>query len=455
MQNSRLWTSVWCSLIIGFVAAFIMHSPAHALPSFARQTGAPCSQCHVGAFGPQLTDFGRQFKLNGYVWGDVENKVPPLSVMLLSSFTNTSKAQVPPPDRFNSNNNFALDQASIFYGGRITDKVGAMVQGTYDGIADALALDNTDIRFADQGTLFDKDIVYGLTVNNNPTVQDLWNTTPAWGYPFVGSGLAPTPVAAPLIDGGVAGQVVGASAYTMWNNLLYLEFGGYFEQPYNMQQSLGEAPAGEQEINGFAPYWRATLQKQFGYNYLSLGTYGLVADVYPGRVDTNGTDRYTDLGFDASYQYIATDDNIFTADVNYIHENQDLSASLPLGNSSNGSDTLNEFRINGSYTYAETVTARVAYFNIWGSSDFNLYNPSGTGCACSANDSPNSDGFVLELDFTPFGKDDSWLQPWINARFGIQYTAYLKFDGGTQNFDGAGTNASDNNTLYLFTWLAF
>ncbi len=436
-------------LLLGLAAVIGLMGNAEALPSFAEQTGASCQQCHIGAFGPQLTDFGRQFKLNGYVWGDVPTKVPPVDLMVIGSFTNTSKGQNPPPDNFKSNNNFALDQAGLFYAGRITDKIGAWVQGTYDGIGNTLLLDNTDIRFADQGTLFGKDIVYGATINNNPTVEDLWNTTPAWGYPFTSSGVANSPAATPLIDGGLAGQVIGGEAYTMWNNLLYAEFGGYSELPNKVQNALGEMPGGEQEVDGFAPYWRVDVQQQLGYNYVSLGTYGLVANIYPGRVQTNGTDHITDLGFDASYQYMATNDNIFTADANYIHENQDLTASQALGNSTNGSDTLNEFRVNGSYTYQEMVTGRLSYFNIWGSSDANLYSGS------SANNSPNSDGFIFEVDYTPFGKDDSWLQPFVNVRFGIQYTAYLKFDGASQNFDGAGTNASDENTLYLFTWLAF
>ena len=37
---------------------------ASAVPSFARQTGQPCATCHT-AF-PELTPFGRRFKLNGY-----------------------------------------------------------------------------------------------------------------------------------------------------------------------------------------------------------------------------------------------------------------------------------------------------------------------------------------------------------------------------------------------------
>ena len=37
---------------------------ARAVPSFARQTGLPCSSCHTNP--PELTPLGRTFKLNGY-----------------------------------------------------------------------------------------------------------------------------------------------------------------------------------------------------------------------------------------------------------------------------------------------------------------------------------------------------------------------------------------------------
>jgi len=33
-------------------------------------------------------------------------------------------------------------------------------------------------------------------------------------------------------------------------------------------------------------------------------------------------------------------------------------------------------------------------------------------------------------------------------------TIYDKFDGASSNYDGAGRNASDNNTLFLFLWAA-
>ena len=33
--------------------------------------------------------------------------------------------------------------------------------------------------------------------------------------------------------------------------------------------------------------------------------------------------------------------------------------------------------------------------------------------------------------------------------------AYLRFNGGTSNYDGFGRSASQNNSLFLFSWMAF
>jgi hypothetical protein len=43
-----------------------------------------------------------------------------------------------------------------------------------------------------------------------------------------------------------------------------------------------------------------------------------------------------------------------------------------------------------------------------------------------------------------------WGAPWVNLKLGIQYTLYTQFNGGTNNYDGFGRNASGNNTLLLF-----
>ncbi len=47
------------------IACLWWAAPAQAVPAFARQTGQNCIACHVGGFGPQLTPFGRAFKLDG------------------------------------------------------------------------------------------------------------------------------------------------------------------------------------------------------------------------------------------------------------------------------------------------------------------------------------------------------------------------------------------------------
>ena len=40
-------------------------------------------------------------------------------------------------------------------------------------------------------------------------------------------------------------------------------------------------------------------------------------------------------------------------------------------------------------------------------------------------------------------------------KFGLQYVHYNKFNGAASNYDGAGRNAGDNNTIFAYAWLAF
>lgn len=369
------------------------------------------------------------------------------------SFTNTKEGQPGgAADDFGSNNNFAIDEVSLFYAGRVWSKIGAFTQVTYDGVEKHVALDNIDIRFATTGTLFGDKSVYGIDLNNSPTVQDLWNTTPVWGFPNADSGLAPTPEAATLIDEGLAQQVAGVTAYTMWKNLLYLELGPYATLPAGVQDSLGTEPDGEDRIKGVAPYWRVVLQHEWKGNYISAGTFGLLSWVYPGRVKSAGTDRFTDLGFDLSYQYAGFKRQFIALNSAFIKEFQDLSASKKLGDSSNSSDTLETFRTNINYTAFSTIGFTAGYFQTTGTTDKGLYRPE--PISGSANGSPDSKGYILELDYVPFGKPNSFISPYLNVRLGLQYTGYWKFNGASNNYDGSGRDARDNNTLYLFLWWA-
>jgi hypothetical protein len=419
---------------------------ARAVPSFAEQTGQPCAACHVGAFGPQLKQTGRDFKLYGYVASDGQDHFPPISVTVQSSFTATQAGQPGGAAAgFGPNDNFALDQVSLYYAGRISRTVGAFAQFTYDGIGNGLTWDNLDIRHARDGTLFGTDIVYGVTVNNGPTVQDIWNSTPGWGYPYDSSSLAPTPAAATLIDGGLGQSVLGAGAYILWNNLVFAEFDLYRGLSRNVRNALGVVPvSGSDSVDGFIPYWRLALQQDFGNHYVQVGMYGLSAGIFPGGNGSTGTnDRVVDTAFDANYQWIADPtkaaSDMVSAHATYIHQTSALDASsLIFG--SNVSNVLDTFRADLSYSIAATFTPTVQYFQTRGSRDLVLFPDNAGG-------SPNSAGWIAEVAYVPFGKPGSFIS-WGNIRLSAQYVFYTQFNGTS-------SHASDNDGLYLNLWLAW
>jgi len=52
------------TIVFGGAALTLVSTPAQAVPSFARQTGLACEACHT--IPPELTPFGRRFRLNAY-----------------------------------------------------------------------------------------------------------------------------------------------------------------------------------------------------------------------------------------------------------------------------------------------------------------------------------------------------------------------------------------------------
>jgi hypothetical protein len=66
-----------------------------------------------------------------------------------------------------------------------------------------------------------------------------------------------------------------------------------------------------------------------------------------------------------------------------------------------------------------------------------------------------SAGWITEIAYLPFSYGGPSFWPWLNARIGVQYTFFNKFDGATTNFNGNGRNAHNNNTLFVYTWIAF
>ena len=93
-------------------------------------------QAAIGGFGPQLTPFGREFKLRGYTLRVAKNI--PVSVMAEASYVRTEKDQPSPPaPHYGVNDNVTIDQVGLFIAGGLGDHLGAFIQNTYDGVAGA------------------------------------------------------------------------------------------------------------------------------------------------------------------------------------------------------------------------------------------------------------------------------------------------------------------------------
>lgn len=440
----------WLGLVICLVALIAEQPAARALPSYARQTGQQCAACHNGF--PELTPYGRLFKLNGYTFLGGDSSLPAVAAMLQAGFTNTEGAQSGgAAAHVSSNNNAAFQSGSIFYGGAIAPSlgIGTFAQATYDNIGRRFTWDNTDIRWAKPTTL-GGETVFGLSLNNNPSVTDLWNSTPAWRFPFITSGVAPAMVpTATMIEGSFAQQVAGLNAYGFWNRLVYVELGGYHTLTKATDAALGVKPTGTTSIKGMAPYWRLALQPQWGPNSLEIGTFGMAAALNPGRVTGSGTDHTTDIGFDTQYQFLS-DVHSVSLQASWITENQNLTASQLIGNTTNGHNHVRTLNLKTSYYYDQTYGGTVGWFESRGSSDALLY---GTNAPTYGN--PDTTGWIGELDYMPFNHGGPSFWPWLNMKIGVQYVYYEKYNGGRSNYDANGRNARDNNTLFLFDWIAF
>lgn len=433
-------------IALGFVGLFGPGAKnALAVPSYSRQTGLPCETCHTVA--PQLTAFGRYFKMNGYVLSsntlspstpgktppESISKFPPISAMVLLSNTILKKAQ---PDSQNGTVAFP-DQLSLFYAGRIAPHLGSFLQITYDEASDHFSMDNTDIRYANRATLGGKPVVWGIMLNNNPTVGDPWNSTPAWGFPYLGSPSAPGPDAGPqLLDMG--GAVAGGGVYAWFNNAFYAQVNLYRSSQVSQTQPLDSTASGV--IANAAPYWRFAYEHNWSTagNYthsFEIGTLGMSQHLYPGGGTplSGATDNYLDYGIDTQYQLLTPGRSSLTVHGLYLHENQTLDASDP----TQPDNHLNTLAVSAQYFWSEGYGPSIGYFDTTGNSNPDLYG--------SRTASPDSSGWVFQWTYLPAA----------NVQLGVQYTLFDKFNGSSSNYDGSGRSASDNNTLYLFAWFLF
>lgn len=415
----RSWPTIGVALLLALACTL-----AQAVPSFARQTGQPCAMCHVGGFGPQLTDFGIQFKLGGYTLAKGGDWTPPLAGMVMAGLTHTSKSQDASAldghsltGTLKGNDNLTLDQVSLFVSGRISDHVGIFSQLTYDGIAQHTSIDNIDLRAATTTQIGEHLTVLGVSLNNNPGVQDPFNTLPAWAFPFIASNVAASPSASTILDEAFGQKATGLVGYAQLDGMWYGELGTYRMQTPTLQKDFGIA-AGDRDAGALrAPvYARLAARKSLESSSLEAGVVLFKTGYQPDRAVPDVA-HIRDVGIDASYRWTGGNGDIVTVLGNVIRETQA------------GAD-LTEYSVNGSWFWDKDYGATVQRFGV-----------NAPGLA--------SRGTRLQLDWTPFGKTAPSGGIDANLRLGLQLTAYDKLDGT------GGSAASDANSLYLFAWLAF
>jgi hypothetical protein len=456
---------------------------AQALPLFSRQTGQNCVACHAGGQYPELTPYGRYFKLTAYTLGkrtDIPVSIQFVGGAATSTNGNNGTGQVNQSGKLEPNYLF------LNVGGKITDNIGAFSQWYYaidEQVSgngnipnqNQFAADIQDWRYADHyvGDSTDtiKDFIWGASLNNFAGSTDVWNSSPMWMYPYMGSTRNYSTYGLPFNT--------RLSAYTVHNPGygVYGYVNRNFYGEVNLYQSGGSGPLSWMTypqsnsnpnnppvyLQGLNPYFRFAYQsdEHAGHNwmigflganinqYSSCNTVANSAsnDIYRGVAPncsgpvnspalSAGTVKYQDRAIDSQYQYLM-DPHTVTAQLRYTKEN----ISDPMGILySNPNNKTNSFMSKVSYVYNATYGAAIGFQNITGTAD-SYY---GTNQATGATLNPNSTVWIPSI----------WYQPLQNMRLTYQYTAFTKYNGGTINYNGSGTNASANNASWLYLWLA-
>lgn len=434
--SSRALKALWAAVPVALpVLASLLAGQAQAVPSYARQTGQDCAACHIGAFGPHLTPFGIKFKLGGYVDSDGKADKIPLSAMVVADYSRYKETN--DAGDLKSTSKTTLSEASIFLAGKLTDHMGSFVQVTHDGVAHSTSIDQVDLRYTGTLNVAGKDALIGVSVNNNPTVQDPFNTLPVWGFPYTSSPYANTVGAEFSGVGGTEQKVIGVNAYALLDDSIYAELGLYNTLSPSVQSRLGLSKAEGQSFGRInnAPYWRLGYLKDMRTSAWTVGLFGFDGSI-KDRQSGDLTNKFKDFGVDASYQFLGTREHVVTVNGSYIREH----TRTPAEDAPDVRNTVKDLRLSTSYHFQNTYGASMSYFK-----------------STSADQLSGNRGYIYQLDWTPWGKESSWYAPLANLRVGLQYIAYKRF----VEFDEASETATvlskpgDKNTLGVFAWTAF
>ena len=136
-------------------------------------------------------------------------------------------------------------------------------------------------------------------------------------------------------------------------------------------------------------------------------------------------------------------------------------AGNPLG-TTNVVDTTNVLRAKLSYVYQAKFGGSLAFFNRTGSTNTanqtSGYDPATLSITSNLGAQAPSLRVGGNLSGNPATRGLTLETFWMAnqyVRLGAQYTAYNRFNGASNNYDGFGRNARDNNSMFIYLWAAY
>jgi hypothetical protein len=470
---SSRWSAFVAGLWVALLACGLFAPSAQAIPVFARQVQQNCVACHVGGQYPELTPYGRYFKMTGYTQGaGTQVKDDGVAIPIAFSFqfgnnrmrNNTADGNPAAPAGTPidaRNGRFAPDQASIYSGGHITDNIGLFAQYTFawdqgNSHSGTFGADNIDLRYADHIADASHDFIWGLSINNNPGLTDTFNSNPAWSFPFQysASGSATAPPVQTAIEGTYGGGTArGLTGYFYLNKSYYVEIGDYMANTGASKFLTYTSDKGAPNHNGTVPliganpYYRLAYTTEWGPSNLMVGAFGLKSKIGDGSGDGLKT-TYNDNGLDAQYQYIS-DPTVVSTQLRFISEKISDPSNLVY---TNPSQNLHSFYAKAMYVYRAKYGAGLAYWSEHGSADAAYTATDGGANFYSCLDAP---GCTVGSPNTKVWIPAVFWQPLQNVRLTLYKTLFSQFLGGSSNYDGYGRRASDNNSTYLYLWMDF
>jgi hypothetical protein len=437
-SNRRIQSSLLQLLILAATLTTAVNS--YAVPLFARQTQLKCGMCHAPP--PSLTKFGRRFKQNGYTFTSDKKGPIPISLVALSTYSNTKKdLSSPPGPDAELNNNITLQQLSLSTGGRITDNIGAYVQLTYEGLRDKVSLGTVEIRTFKNTYVKDRNVLFSAAINNSPSYQDPWVSNGVRAWPYFYFLHEPRSTHNPVLDGELARRVMGVSGTAFIDDSLHLEVAAYSGMSEGLQRDLGLYEPYYMNLENTGVYARVAKELSMGLTNMTVGATFFNGDIK--KAAGRPADGITELALDVLYQSNKGPHDINLSG-NLLYESLDTSNSQGLGFASGDSASLTRFTTAAQYLYKKTWGLGVGYSQLSGTADALYYR--------TANGKPDTATLRLDAFWNPISKKPFKIYPLGRTRIGLEYVRYRKFNGRANNYDGLGRDASDNGTFSIY-WI--